>query len=303
MRVTRTSTGTDSGAAMATRPARRAEPDAVRELTLGGLPCLLLVPAQALAGAPLLVSVHGISRNAHEHMDSLAAAARRHGFCVLAPLFSETQFPGYQRLRGEEASAARADIALLGALDLLAWEIPASTQRVYLNGFSGGAQFAHRFAMVHPGRVAGLSLAAAGWYTMPDAARRFPYGTQDLPAPAGQVDLRMLLRVPIQVLVGELDTERDAGLNCSPRIDREQGAQRVERAVRWVCAWRRVARQYNGLSGPARVRMLPGCGHNFEDCVRVGGLAEQVITHYLDTIERHASRSAGDEHRLLLRPP
>ena len=39
------------------------------------------------------------------------------------------------------------------------------TRRINLFGFSGGAQFAHRYAMAHPGSVNALVLTAPGWFT------------------------------------------------------------------------------------------------------------------------------------------
>ena len=55
---------------------------------------------------------------------------------------------------------------------LSAWR--ADFGRVDLVGFSGGAQFAHRFAMLYPGCVRRVVVAAAGWYTYIDPSRPFP---------------------------------------------------------------------------------------------------------------------------------
>ena len=57
----------------------------------------------------------------------------------------------------------------------------------YLFGFSGGAQFAHRYVLAHPDRVAAAGIGAAGWYTFPDSATPYPYG---LGRGAGQQPLR-----------------------------------------------------------------------------------------------------------------
>jgi len=139
------------------------------------LPHLLAMPPGGMAPRGLVVAVHGISRNAAEHIDLLAPPAARHGFAVLAPLLSSNAFPRYQRLaRGSDGR--RPDHALI---DLLDWvrrnHLPPCAPTV-LVGYSGGAQFAHRFLLKHPGESSSALLGAAGWYTWPDPAVRFPYG-------------------------------------------------------------------------------------------------------------------------------
>ena len=239
------------------------------------LPYYYALPDHADAGARPLVAVHGISRNASEHVAAFAPFTARTGQIVLAPLFRTADWPYYQRVR---TTGRRADDALMAALDDLSARTGVSVDRVDLFGFSGGSQFAHRFAMLHPGRVGGLVLASAGWYTFPSEEDPFPYGIAPSGAEAQRIVglLHEFLRIPTLVTVGAEDTERDAGLRKERIVDLRQGLTRVERGSRWVSAMRdRAVRQ--GVPATIEFRTVAGCGHSFDDCVARGGLAGQVV--------------------------
>ena len=240
-----------------------------------GVPYALFVPAKVRPGSRVVVTVHGISRNATEHAAAFAPAAAHAGRIVVAPLFAEHSHTRYQMMAG---GGRRADHALLATLDDVAALTGADVSAIDLFGFSGGAQFAHRFAMLHPGRVARLGLASAGWYTFPDRREPYPYGLQSSGRKAQRMVRRLaaFLRIPKLVLVGECDTERDVALRQQPLVDSHQGQTRVERAARWARAVRAAAVRC-GAHGEVRFRVLPGCGHSFEECVARGGLAEQVM--------------------------
>src|SRR5262249_10288121 len=126
------------------------------------------IPHSAGVGAPALVAVHGISRHARELGKLFAASCEKDWVGLGAPPFSKRASADYQRL-GRTGRGPRADLALHSILEEVAWLTGASTARFYLFGFSGGAQFAHRYLMAHPHRVAGAVIASAGWYTYPDA--------------------------------------------------------------------------------------------------------------------------------------
>ncbi len=222
-------------------------------------------PPAAEREPPILVVVHGISRNAAEHAEAFAAVAAERGAVLVAPLFSRELFPDYQRL-GRRGRGLRADLALEAMLSDVRHRLGVATRRIHLFGFSGGAQFAHRYALAYPERVAGLMLAAAGWYTLPDPGLPFPRGL----APCERLpDLRFslpaFLRIPITVLAGERDTLRDDTLNRNRLIDRRLGSNRFERARRWVELLTAAAA---GLGIPARLRFLPlpASDHDFATC-------------------------------------
>jgi poly(3-hydroxybutyrate) depolymerase len=128
---------------------------------------------------PLFIYVHGTGGSGRDTLHIWRPRADREGFLFLAPTFP---LKGYQYLtNGEDAVlwAMIAEVQSAYAVD------PA---RVFVCGFSGGAQFAHRFAFRYPGRVSGVSTMSAGSY--------------DSPPKRGQV--------PFAVSVGQADPERAA---------------------------------------------------------------------------------------------
>lgn len=239
-----------------------------------GVPLLVSAPEGAGPGTRVLVSIHGISRNAREHLDSFASAAE--GRCaVVAPRFDEGRFPRYQTL-GLGRDEPRADLALLAALDGLAERTGLGAGRIDLFGFSGGAQFAHRFAMLHPRRLRSLQVSSAGHYTFFDEATTWPRGLRRCPARAqAAVARRFFLRLPIRVYVGERDLARDPGLRSGEKIDAQQGLTRVARAEAWT---RHVAalQQAAGFP-PARLEILARCGHDYADAAGAGELPRRVL--------------------------
>ncbi len=259
-----------------------AQPGAALELRLPrdeeGIPYYLYVPNRVDPEALPLVTVHGISRGADEHLVAFAASAERSGRVLIAPLFSEAQCRRYQRVIVDRCQADR---ALFATLREVAEATGVEVDRFDLFGFSGGAQFAHRFALLHPERVARLAVSSAGWYTLPDTLDAYPYGLAPGPRASQRFrpKLEAFLEIPILVLVGERDVERDSALRKEERVDRRQGLTRVERAARWSQALRRAAAR-TGVAAEVRFHSLPSCGHAFEDCVRDGGLVEQVMAWF-----------------------
>lgn len=216
----------------------------------------------------VLVAVHGISRNAGMIVRGLADEAERAGYAILAPCFSPRHFDDYQRL-GRRGRGARADQALLAMLE----DAGVKAGRFDLFGFSGGAQFAHRFVAAHPGVAASMALAAAGWYTDPGSQRRFPRGLGATDRLEGlRFSARALVDTPSLVMAGTADTERDPALRCTPALDARQGRHRLARA-RWFHARLRT------LASQQRHHFvaLPETGHDFTQAVVRGGLAKHLF--------------------------
>lgn len=234
-------------------------------------------PSTERAGAPLVVSVHGIARNAAAHAYRLMEEAERYGVVVSAPLFSKERYGQYQQLLDPKLSA-RSDLALLDIMYAAERLTSADASKVLLFGYSGGAQFAHRFAMAHPSRVTSAVLAAAGWYTFPVANAPYPYGL-DTGGSELSFDLHGMLRVRYHVMVGELDTERDSSLRQSKRLDRAQGHTRVERARNWVGAMKGLADEVH-LDASASLLTLPSVGHSFVESVEKAALPRLVFERF-----------------------
>lgn len=253
----------------------------------------LFVPAGASPDLPLLVAIHGISRNAREQAALFSPLATRNGFSVLAPRFDEDEYRDYQRL-GRPGRGRRAD----AALDSLLAELQrtgVASREIFLFGYSGGGQFVHRYGMAHPERVRGVIVAAAGWYTFPDPSLDYPYGIRvDAELPGVHLRPKDFLRVPMLAVVGDDDRDRDESLRRSRALDRQQGRNRVERARRWVRAMRTAARERE-MHPRVELATLDGAGHSFEESMRAG-LGELVVD-YLNRWRRPPGESADADRR------
>jgi len=244
-----------------------------------GVPYYCYVPSRIDPAARPLISVHGISRRASSHIKAFAPWAERTGRVLIAPLFAQSYCRRYQKVVVDKR---RADWALLAVLRDIEGAKGLTIDRFDLFGFSGGAQFGHRLALLYPERIGRLAIASAGWYTLPDREEVFPYGLAPYKSKKrrAQPDLEACLRIPTLVLVGEGDVLRDPGLRKDPAIDQHQGLTRVERASRWTMAMRKAAMD-RGIRSDFEFQLVPGCGHSFECCVRDGGMAS-LVTDWLD---------------------
>ncbi len=230
-------------------------------------------PSTLREGSPVLASIHGIARNAAAHAYRLTELSERYGVPILAPYFSKGEYGQYQQLE-DRRLCVRSDHALLSMIDAVVALAGSDGSRLLLFGYSGGAQFAHRFAMLHPERVASVVLASAGWYTMPDAEARYPDGL-DTEGWSFERPLApdRFLKAPFHVSVGELDVRRDESLRKTKALDRNQGLTRVERAYRWTKSMAEAANR-RWFSVEPTMRLLPGVGHDFGASIERAGLAE-----------------------------
>lgn len=243
-----------------------------------GLGGWVAIPSSIDPGIPVLVAVHGVGRDARNQATLFAQQAALQGRVVVAPLFDEQQWPGYQRLG---TPGRRADLALIRLLELIAFQWRVNTRRVYLFGYSGGAQFAHRFALLHPHRIAQLGVCASGWFTWP-TDDPYPLGLGEGAGPlawlgqAARNNFARFLQVPTQVFVGSRDCVADDKTRSSARIDQLQGTHRLERGRRWVEALSGEARR-RGLEPRAELTVLPGTGHDFRECLASGELLQKFL--------------------------
>jgi pimeloyl-ACP methyl ester carboxylesterase len=234
------------------------------------------VPNQDQRNDRVFISVHGISRNAEQHLEGFAAQAENYGAVMLAPLFPQASFPSYQRL-GSSVHQERADLAFDQMLQDAAGWLGIRPNPLHIFGFSGGGQFTHRYGMFYPNRVARMVLGAPGWYTFPDPDRPYPLGLRPAEEwPRLKFSPAKFLKIPALVLVGEEDDIRDEDLNKARRIDAFQGLNRVERGERWVNAMRALARAFD-VPSDFRFETVPNANHAYESYLAHPPFAEQVF--------------------------
>lgn len=237
------------------------------------------VPPSVGVGARVLVIIHGASRKAREYIARFRGLGDRYGIVLVAPLFPRNRFRDYQRL-GVTGRGERPDLVLHDILAEVGAVTSADVSRIYLFGYSAGAQFVHRYAMAYPDRTAAVAIGAAGWYTFPNPHLPFPHGLKRTPT-LTDLDFRPpeFLGIPTAVFIGERDYHRDRWLNKSKVIDRQQGYTRIERATRWIRAMRLAASDYK-ITPRMELHIMPGVGHSFADAMEQGRMGEHAF-HFL----------------------
>lgn len=241
----------------------------------------LYMPTKCGNNAKLFVTVHGNSRNARAHAEQFITLSERYGVILVAPHFPLDRFPDYQLL-GVSGEGERPDQALDSIVAEVSLLTGADAGLLYLLGFSGGAQFAHRYMMAYPAKVAKLVAAAAGWYTFPDSNMHYPSGVKPV-AVLGDVAMQpeQFLKIPAFVFVGERDTERGKSLNQDPEVDERQGTTRVERGRRWIAAMQSAAADW-GYDTDYRYVTVQGASHSLSQCMeqeqgRIGTLVFEFL--------------------------
>lgn len=247
---------------------------------------LLYVPNAGGAEAPIFVAVHGLACNPDELARVFSSYCEAAGVVMLAPIFTTEQHGDYQRL-GRVGRGVRSDVALDRCVAETVTLTNADAGQLFLFGYSGGAQFVHRYLMAHPHRVAAAVAASAGWYTFPDMQVRFPYGTRpQRRLPGVSFNPEEFLRVPITVLVGRDDLHEEH-LRRTERVVRQQGLNRVERARNWVAAMRTAATAY-GYEPRVTCTEVPGIDHSFAKFCERGALPERVFAALFGECEKSA---------------
>jgi poly(3-hydroxybutyrate) depolymerase len=222
--------------------------------------CLYVPTGHAPDGPPLplVVTVHGTRRRAETLRDAFADFAERHNCVVLAPLFpagitGPNDVDSYKLL---SPAGFRPDEVLLAMVDEAAARWHVRTDSFHLHGFSGGGQFAHRFAYLHPHRLASMSVGAPGRVTLLDPTTTWWHGTADMKDRFGtDADPAALRGLPVQLVVGENDTDTVELTPGKGPSSAATGTDRVERINALRANWRD-----HGIN--ARLDIVPGTGHN-----------------------------------------
>lgn len=192
------------------------------------------------------VLVHGSDRDPVGTVAAFRDWAERSGVALVAPLFpgdvrGDGEMNGYKSLVGD---GVRYDLVLLDAVTRATETFDIPSGRFLLFGFSGGAQFAHRFALAHPARLSALSIAAPGNVSLIGSPHGWWPGVRDVREAIGvDLDMDALRSVPVHAVVGTADDGRDA-IRVDPSEPRwveganDAGATRGERLASLVEDWR-----------------------------------------------------------------
>src|SRR5690606_16081577 len=173
---------------------------------------LLYVPPQAATKpVDLLVAIHGTGRTSGiEFRDGFAEFGLYNDFAVLCPIFPVNLFgdgdrSGYKYM---EEGDIRYDLAVLAMVEEVSKKYQQDWSKFAMFGFSGGGQFTHRFAILHPEHLWAATVGAPGSVTLLDTDRDWWVGVRDLETRFGRpFNLEALKRVPVHMVVGAADLE------------------------------------------------------------------------------------------------
>lgn len=98
----------------------------------------------------------------------LALADERDWF-VLSCTFKQPKDAGQDRKVAYYYPEGFSGKAMLEALETVSKKYPVDTERLLMQGLSGGAQFVHRFAMWAPDRVTAVAINSSSWFDAPNA--------------------------------------------------------------------------------------------------------------------------------------
>jgi len=211
------------------------------------------------ARLPLLVVVHGTRRQTGGYLTHLGSFAEAHRVVILTPLFpagiiDPFDVHNYKNILYHDI---RFDHVLLAMVEQAGnvWRV--ETERFWLHGFSGGGQFAHRFLYLHPQRLRGVSIGSPGAITHPGKEHgKWPGGLADAETVFGvTLDWAEVQRVPVQLLVGEKDTD-----GSILGKDEKAGANRLERV-------RYLHKALVGCGVQAELVIVPGVAHDGMKCL------------------------------------
>jgi poly(3-hydroxybutyrate) depolymerase len=195
------------------------------------------LPETFNADSPIVIVMHGNSRDGDRYRDQWADLAAAGNFVVVAPEFPRPEFPTANEynlgnvftVEGTKRPASSWSFTAIEKLfDVVTSDLASNATEYTLYGHSAGSQFVHRFLYYVPDARISLAIAAnAGWYTLPEYDVLYPYGL--LGAGVSENALRIALARHVTVLLGDQDIDTDGdSLRRTPEA-MEQGPNRFSR--------------------------------------------------------------------------
>jgi poly(3-hydroxybutyrate) depolymerase len=230
---------------------------------------------------PLVIAMHGLTRNALQTRDNWLQLAEQHGLIVIAPYLDTKRFPTrlYQQggVVGEPDRAKWLYQTIERLYDHLVEQERAEAGGYVLFGHSAGAQFVHRMVMAMPQARYRLAIAGnAGFYTLPTGKAEaggfeFPFSLDG--TPISETDRRAALQRPMILMLGDQDNDPNHyQLNNSDGA-KAQGPHRFARGQFFFAAAEAEAKRFGVPLGWKKV-VVPGVDH---DNTRMAAAAAKLI--------------------------
>ncbi len=200
----------------------------------------LFVPESATPATPIVIVMHGFSRDVERYFADWSTLGEEHGFVAVVPYFSKDDFPGADEYNlghvfdvdtGERRPESEWTFSAIEPLfDTVVAMLGGNQTSYTLYGHSAGSQFVHRFLYYKPeARVKRYIAANAGWYTMPNFETKYPYGLDG--AGVGASALAGAFGKDVVLMLGREDKNRDdPDLRKTAEAER-QGPNRFARGL------------------------------------------------------------------------
>jgi pimeloyl-ACP methyl ester carboxylesterase len=226
-----------------------------------------IAPDGDLSTADILFVMPGAARDAQDYQTDWEPLVQRRHVLVIIPDFDEADYPvaayNLGNLVGPDGDANLRDrwsFTVIDALfDRVVAHIHSHAKDFMMFGHSAGAQFVHRFMEFTPNRVRTAVVANAGWYTMPDDSKAFPYGLRGVPQ--DEEGLADSYSANLTVLLGADDNNADDRLLRHDAGSDAQGSSRLERGLTFYLTARKSAEEHS-LTFRWHLRVVPGIGHD-----------------------------------------
>ncbi|MEM8685609.1 MAG: hypothetical protein AAGF72_19520 [Pseudomonadota bacterium] len=243
----------------------------------------LFVPDGASKASPIVVVIHGWSRDIERYYEDWSALADENGFIAVVPHYPFEDFPTANEFNqghvfdAETGDYRPADSWTFASVEAVFDEVvarlgsDATDYTIY--GHSAGSQFVHRYLWHVPGaRVKRYLAANAGWYTMPDYTVDYPYGLRN--ANISREQLIAALARDVVVMLGDRDTETQSSSLRNTAEAKAQGANRYLRGLRMYATAKSAAEKL-GVEFGWSLRIVEGAAHvNAEMAVAAAELVE-----------------------------
>jgi poly(3-hydroxybutyrate) depolymerase len=216
--------------------------------------------------------MHGSTRTGQEARDLGTPYAKRDNFVLLAPEFSEKNYPGDTYAFGNMINTDGKPVpeskwafgVIERAFDTVRHELRLSTESYDIMGHSAGGQFVHRLVLFAPqSRFRRAVASSPGRYALPMMSARFPYGFK-----GSALDSSVLVRAFFRDVVLVLG-DRDTSDRVREAEAMTQGGNRFARGLRFFAA---ATEEANALKVPLawRLRIAYGADHSPNAAVQAG---------------------------------
>jgi pimeloyl-ACP methyl ester carboxylesterase len=216
--------------------------------------------------------MHGSSRTGREARDIGAVYGKKHAFVLLAPEFSEKDYPGdayaFGNMLGTDAKLLSQSVwsftTIERLFDLVRKRLELTIDTYDILGHSAGGQFVHRMVLFAPDlRFRRAVASSPGRYALPKMSESFPYGFKGTPLDSST--LARAFTKDFVLVLGDKDT--DDRIRETEAM--AQGDNRFARGLRFFAS---ATEEANALkvSLAWRLRIVYGADHSPGPAVQRG---------------------------------